>query len=451
MNERSASDPMNTPQLPTPETITMQLDEIIAGLVFCEKRVSADDVFRSRMGRLAEDVRVTAREIELFINAERTEYDALISILEARDQEIAQLYLRVNELEESKKAFNEKAEYAIQETQKIVENERNRAQDVIDKVEHALAKTKGELDISRSNFISATAENVSLRLELKNLKALEPVKMQKKLAEQKKKNGEITRTKNDLQASLNKLQLDHINTKKAYSDISAKHTVLIAEMDSIRDRMNMLDGEHILRNIRFTSLNSSEMIFYPYVFHFGLEITEGTERQYGENFVSGLDFHIQVRTTLGLDTTVKLNEWGVVYYHLVEELREHWPDELDDFLQEFYFEQLESLNPLLHKRCVWANAFNIMDIEALSAKIRQSLCEHGYHTLAQLGSASVSALSEIKGIGEKTAGQIKLITSGLLIEWNIEHGKPNLREHGEKREHPAIRIRKAQQENRLKN
>ncbi|MGJ0624034.1 hypothetical protein [Xenorhabdus bovienii] len=47
MNERSASDPMNTPQLPTPETITMQLDEIIAGLVFCEKRVSADDVLEA--------------------------------------------------------------------------------------------------------------------------------------------------------------------------------------------------------------------------------------------------------------------------------------------------------------------------------------------------------------------------------------------------------------------
>ncbi|MDE1480250.1 hypothetical protein KKI90_11280 [Xenorhabdus bovienii] len=38
---------MNEPQLPTPETITMQLDEIIAGLAFCEKRVGADDVFRS--------------------------------------------------------------------------------------------------------------------------------------------------------------------------------------------------------------------------------------------------------------------------------------------------------------------------------------------------------------------------------------------------------------------
>ncbi|MCP9270174.1 helix-hairpin-helix domain-containing protein, partial [Xenorhabdus sp. XENO-1] len=106
--------------------------------------------------------------------------------------------------------------------------------------------------------------------------------------------------------------------------------------------------------------------------------------------------------------------------------------------------------PLLHKRCVWANAFNIMDIETLSAKIRQSLCKDGYHTLAQLGSASVSALSEIKGIGEKTAEQIKSVTSGLLIEWNTEHGKPNLREHGEKREHPAIRIRKAQQENQFK-
>ncbi|MGJ0637706.1 hypothetical protein ACR715_11860 [Xenorhabdus bovienii] len=52
MNERSASNPMNGSQLPTPETITMQLDEIIAGLAFCEKRVGADDVLEAVLSPL---------------------------------------------------------------------------------------------------------------------------------------------------------------------------------------------------------------------------------------------------------------------------------------------------------------------------------------------------------------------------------------------------------------
>ncbi|PHM39127.1 hypothetical protein Xmau_03032 [Xenorhabdus mauleonii] len=38
------------------------------------------------------------REIAVLIDAECAEYDELISIIEARDQEIAQLKLRVNEL-----------------------------------------------------------------------------------------------------------------------------------------------------------------------------------------------------------------------------------------------------------------------------------------------------------------------------------------------------------------
>ncbi|MBD2780827.1 hypothetical protein ID852_03445 [Xenorhabdus sp. 42] len=40
------------------------------------------------------------REVALLIDAEHAEYDELISIIEARDQEIVQLKLRVNELVE---------------------------------------------------------------------------------------------------------------------------------------------------------------------------------------------------------------------------------------------------------------------------------------------------------------------------------------------------------------
>lgn len=91
-----------------------------------------------------------------------------------------------------------------------------------------------------------------------------------------------------------------------------------------------------------------------------------------------------------------------------------------------------------------------MDIDGLPMKIRESLYQAGYQALAKLGSASLRSLEKVKGIGEKLAEQIKLATSELLIAWNNEHGAPNLRQHGEKREAPDVRIRKAQQANRLK-
>jgi len=436
--------------LPTTETLAMQLNEIVAGLAFCEKRVGADDVFKSRMGRLAEDVAALASEIELLLNSERDEQDELITTLESRDEEIAMLKGKVSTLQIEIEAITRQAAEVMEETQGIVTAEREKAQEAIYKVEHALEKEKLAHDVTKSNCATLLADNASLRIEVKALNKLEPIKTQKKLAEQKKKNIELTRTKNELQTTLNQTQLLNMGLKKSISDLEARHSVLVSEMDRANARMNMLDGDHCLRGLSYTSSKSPELIFYPHIFHFGLHVTEEAERDHGERFISGLDFHVQVRTTWGVDTTVKMNEWGVIVYHLVTELKEHWPNEMDDFLQEFHHEQLEALNPLLHQRCIWASQCSVMDIDSLPIKIRESLYDAGYQTLAKLGSASLRSYCKVKGIGEKLAEQIKLATSELLIAWNNEHGAPNLREHGEKREAPDVLIRKAQQANRLK-
>lgn len=440
----------NTTTLPTTETLAMQLNEIVAGLAFCEKRVGADDVFKSRMGRLGDDVTALAGEIELLLNAERDEQDNLINILESRDVEIVNLKLKIEQLQGELDAINRQAAEVMEETQEIVTTEREKAQEAIYKVEHAFEKEKLAHGVTKSNCVALVADNASLRIEVKTLNKLEPVKTQKKLAEQKKKNIELTRTKNELQTSLNQTQLLNMALKKSMSDLEARHSVLVSDMDKVNARMMMLDGDNCLRGLSYTSPKSPELIFYPHIFHFGLHVTEEAEREHGERFISGLDFHVQVRTTWGVDTTVKMNEWGVIVYHLVAELKEHWPEEMDDFLQEFHHEQLEALNPLLHQRCLWANQYSVMDIDSLPMKIRESLYQAGYQTLAKLGSASLRSYCQVKGIGEKVAEQIKLATSESLLAWNNENGAPNLREHGEKREAPDVRIRKAQQANRLK-
>ncbi|MCK8586364.1 helix-hairpin-helix domain-containing protein [Yersinia ruckeri] len=450
MSECAVINQNNTAILPTVETLAMQINEIIAGLAFCEKRVSADDVFKNRMGRLADDVTAVASEIELLLNSERNEQDSLISILESRDVCILELNAKVRGLKGQIETLTHQRAETIQEAQDLVSTEREKAQEAICKVERTLGKAIGELEVSKSNCVSLMAYNTSLRIDVKALKALEPVKTQKKLAEQKKKNIELTRTKNELQNSLNQTQLLNISLKKSLSEMEAQYSVLVSDMDIANARMNMLDGDHCLRGLSFISDKNRELIFYPHIFHFGLHVTESVEREHGERFISGLDFHVQVRTTWGVDTTVKMNEWGAIIYYLVAELKEHWPVEMDDFLQEFHHDQLEVLNPLLHKRCVWAGGFSVMDIESLPVKIRESLWDAGYHTLAKLGSASLRSYCKVKGIGEKLAEQIKTATTDLLMKWNAEHGTPNLREHGEKRENPATRIRKAQQENRKK-
>ncbi|MGL5103092.1 MAG: hypothetical protein ACRC6N_11290 [Plesiomonas sp.] len=429
--------------LPTPETLSIQINEIIAGLTFCEKRISADDLFKGRMTRLMSDVEVLAGEIESLLQNQADEQDALVGILEERDNEILSLKLRISILSCDIEILKSGVSGAIQETKDIAALVRKEAQDAITKTGMEHAKVKSDLDVARSNLTSITAENISHKIELKKLKMLEPEKTQKRLAEQKKKNIALTRAKNELQEQFNKHQIESMDTRRRYSDLDARHSVLVAEMDAVRERMNMLDGDHILSGAKFFSPIAPELIFYPHVFHFGLEVSTEAEREHGERFVSGLDFHVQIRSTWGIDITVKLNEWGVAVYHVVKEFDGHWPQDLNPFLQEFYFDQIEVLNPLLHARSVWANDYLTLDICGLKLSVKQALIDGGFRHLASIGTANTSKLSALKGIGEKTADQVKRVAVDLLKSWDAEHGEPNLRKHNNMREDPALRLRKA--------
>lgn len=310
--------------------------------------------------------------------------------------------------------------------EQIVKEEQNRAQAAIDQSERKAQKWETAYHAQCSQVTALQSSNRQQQIELRTLRNMEPEKTKKKYYDEKKKTAELTATVKDLQSKYNNASREVVRLKGRCADIEARNHVLGEDLTDLRERMNLIDGEHCVHGIKFFSPVDPNVVFYPHIFMFSLHISLSVANDHdGIRFINNMDFHIMIRNTIGMETTYRISELGFPLCKVAGELQEHWPVGMDDFVYDFILEQLERTNPQLHKRCVWARETLVEDLP-LPAIARNALAREGIETFAQLGSTYVHQFEKIKGIGRETITKIQMLVRTMITEWNKEHGTPEV-------------------------
>lgn len=412
--------------IPTLDTLSEMLNGIISRVRFAAKRVSGDDVFKSALTNIENDITLLASEISDLLGYEADQYNALVDKYQNLEANMALARSALADANAREAKHEEEIKEMRDGCEQIVKEEQNRAQNAINIAERNAHKWETAYNAQVSQVTALKAVSRTQLQELRNLRAMEPEKLKKKYFDEKKKTTELTATVKDLQTKHNQAAREVVSLKGRTADIEARNHILGEDLEEMRARMDLIDGEHCVHGIKFYSPQNKGVVFYPHIFLFSLHISVATANDHdGIRFINNLDFHIMIRNTIGIETTYRISELGYPLCKIAIELLEHWPDDMDDFVYDFILEQLERTNPHLHKRCVWARETLVEDLP-IAAPARQALIAEGIDTLAKLGSTYAHQFIKIKGIGPETITKIQIMVREMISQWNKENGAPEV-------------------------
>ena len=425
MSELNAAPENNN--VPTIDGISDIINAMFTNVQFAGKRISGDDLSRAALSGIESQLNLLAAEINALFNHGVDEYndlgDRFVQLETTHGLTLAAL--------RSANAQQEQHEAQIAEMrdgcEQIVRDEQRRAQTAINAAEHAAQKWETAYSAQKSQHASLLATVSTQNSELRALKAMEPEKLKKKYFEEKQKNRELSDSNRDLQTKHNQLASAMLSLKKYTADIEARNAVLSEDMTRYREHMNLNDGDHCVKGMKFASPVNPDIIFYPHLFHWSPWVSQSmTGKHDGIRFINNLDFHLQIQNTIGLGTSYKVSEWGMPVGMIPKELEEHWPAGIDQFMDDFVLEQIDILNSHLAERCRWARSIHVSELTDLPAKIRNVLVDNGVTTLAHLGSTYAHQLAKYRGIGDETIKTIMNLCRRMMNEWNKEHGEPDI-------------------------
>lgn len=411
--------------IPTLDSLSEIFSSIFSSLSFAGRRISGDDVSRSALNGIESSLHLLAAEINALANYDIDQYNELAERFNSLEMTHGLTLHALRKANEEAEKHEEQLQEMKEGTEQIVREEQNRAQEAINEAMRQAHKWETGYRAQESQVTALRATNATQLIELKNLRQMEPDKLKKKLFDEKKKTSELTAINKTLQSKYNIAQRDVVSLKGRCADIEARNHVLSQDMAEMRARMDLVDGEHCVHGIKFTSPLNPYFVFYPHIFMFALSVSIATANDHdGIRFINNLDFHVMVRNTIGIENTYRVSELGVPLTRIPAELQDHWPEGMEEFLYEFHLDQIERTNPLLHERCIWARNFSVMDIEALPMKAREILVANEIENFAILGSTYAHQLEKIKGIGPETITKIQHTVRHLINQWNKEHGEP---------------------------
>lgn len=417
----------NAATLPTVETVAEQLNGILARLRFATKRIAGDDVFKRSLETLIDEVVSIGQEIELMMDAEAIAYNSLVEDCETLQTRLNEAFGKIDLFNVEQADKERRCSDAIEETAQIILEAQQKAQNAIDQITIDRDKWHAAYEAQESQNKALKSKNRSQEIELRALQLLEPEKLKKKLHDERVKTRELTETKGALQTKLNQSQRELVGLKTYVAKIEARNAVLGEDLDLMRDQMNLADGDHCVQGMKFFSPVNPTMVFYPHIFYFDMEVNAQNAYAYdGIRFINNLGFHVMTRTNTGWGLTYLVTEMGIPICITPKELEEHWPAEMDDFLEGFYLDQIERVNPHLHSRCVWAHEYSVLDVELLDVELREKLFAAGITNLAKLGSTYAHTMKIQANVTDEECARIKPVIRELVNQWDKANGQPDI-------------------------
>ncbi|HAV1601553.1 TPA: hypothetical protein JG832_002443 [Enterobacter hormaechei subsp. xiangfangensis] len=413
---------VETAPLPTFDDVTMACESLVTGIRLCLKRITGDDIFKRRLEGMIEEISQLQSDVGVMLDTQASEYNELVDECEALQSSNGLQRLRITELE---KELNNAADSAAL----MLESERAAHRSKREELEREIYNLTNSAEALQATTKMVVAEKRLLNGRLEDYLRMQPEKLKEQNAKLKLANADLTKTNSTLQTELNKLRKNHTRLQLDLARSESHAAELTADLNDFERFDDLINGEAIVDKLCYVSEKNPLIAFYPYIFKWGLNVwergslVEPTRRNERDlMFIQGLDFHIQIRSTLGMDLTCKICEFGRAIYLLPDELREHWPKEMEQQIQDFHLEQLERLSTPLYERALWCRDQHITTLDFVPEKVRQGFIDMGLDNLMMIGGCTYEEVKGIKGLGESTFYKIREGAINMLESYQHESG-----------------------------
>lgn len=408
--------------LPTIEDIACTCESLVTGIRMCLKRIAGDDIFKRRLEGMIDEIGQLEIDFVNLQNQNTRECNDLIDECEGLQSANGLLNLRVQELEGE-------LNMAAQATAAMLDSERAAHHRKRLELEGELTQMAQNVTVLESTAKLLVSEKRMQKNKLDEYERMQPQRLKDQNAKLKIANAELTKTNSNLNLELTRLHKAHSRLQTDLAKSESHAAELSADLDDYQHFDDLISGEHVVEKFCMVSKSNSLIAFYPYIFKWGLNVWEGDTMMEPKRrnpadlmFIQGLDFHIQIRSTIGVDLTCKMSEFGRALYLLPDALKEHWPDGMDEAIQDYHLEQLERLSPELAERVNWCREQHINTLDFVPEKFKPALVAMKLTNLSMLGAATYEECKHIKGMGMATFTKIREGCIAMLDGYAAEHG-----------------------------
>lgn len=448
LNEPEVPETQDAPQI-SAEDLKLSFEGLLTGIRMCLKRIAGDDVFKRRLENMIDETAQLETDTFALLNANTCEFNGLVEEFEALETSNGLLNLRVAELN---KELNASADV----TAAMLESERAAHHHKRTELEAEIRKGLESNEVLTAAAKILTSEKRLQKTRIDDLERMQPERLKQNNAKLKIANADLTKKNSNVNLELTRLYKAHSRLQTDLAHSEGYNAELQADLAENEHHDKLLAGEHVVDKFCILSEKNSQIAFYPYIFKWGLNVWEGEAMMEPKRrnpsdlmFIQGLDFHIQIRSTLGQDVTCKMSEFGRALYLVPTQLLEHWPVSMDALIQEYHLEQLERLSVPLYERCLWCRDQHIDTLDFVPEKLKPSLVALGLDNLMMLGAATYAEVENIKGMGDATFTKIREGCIRLLDSYADEHGEIPLTVHREHAKPPMAQRIKDGMANRL--
>lgn len=404
------------------EAIQEGFNARINQLTYALKRVQGDDLSVRYIEECINGLHLLATDLADIANADMNEHDQLVGLLNDRDLSISLVQNALDKANEELEILRARAA--------------NMEEDIADAIEQAmfemnltLEKFKGRISelekqlTDKTNMLDVYAQrDRNQRNELKELTKLDPERLKRKNAEYQRQNKAHQATITDLNQKLNK-------ERGEKGDLRSDNTLLMKALESERGEVARLES-HIARANGISSgyrhestLPTGQPLVYAIDRKFqGIYTLQEPDAR--PRYIDNLDFTYVIWASIGVGSAVRINEWLRPCYRRDELLKDHWPEDIYDALEDMTVQELETTHPHLLKRVAWAKGIHLDEIEGISETARKALRAENHSNLRDIVMFDAEELALTKGIGAKTAEQILSVCNRLVDEWDRQNGAP---------------------------
>jgi hypothetical protein len=307
------------------------------------------------------------------INNDVDEFNNALDALEQRDAELEVLVTRVKELESTHD-----------------ENELMRIE--------AIAKA----DIENAQRRVRDLEITDLKKKIKEFIALNPSRISQKNKELVK---EIKSLKEQVKNIDGQFKVKRAGLIKSRSEVAKLAGDLVTsgeEKNALQVKVDFINGYAEPKPFK----GGSGLEFYIHMFEWGLRV-QPVNPSHRSKMMPTLDWHIEVRSNVGVNVTCGITDWCQPFFPLCSEYNNNFPSDIYEAIEDIVVDRIEGKYPKIAARLLWAKSVCINDIDTLTKKQKKLLEQLNDDKLLAIVTASVDKLANsVKGLSAVGAGEI---------------------------------------------
>lgn len=404
------------------EAIQEGFNARISQLTYALKRVQGDDLSVRYIEECINGLHLLAAELADIADNDISEHDKLVALLGDRDLSITLIQNTLLKANDELDILRARAASMDEDVAEAIRNATFEMNQTLERFKGRISELEKQL-ADKASMIDVYGErDRQQRTQLKELLKLDPERLKRKNAEYKRHIREQQTSITDLTQKLN-----HERNEK--SGVRNDNTILMKALEVERGEVIRLES-HIERANGIssgyrheTTLPTGQPLVYAIDRKFqGIYTLQEPDAR--PRYIDNLDFTYVIWASIGVGSAVRINEWLRPSYRRDELLKEFWPEDLYDALEDMIGQELETTHPHLLKRVEWARGVGLDEIEGISETARKALRADNHTTLREIVMFDAEELALTKGIGAKTAEQILAVCNKLVDDWDRENGAP---------------------------